>query len=111
MENPLVISLIVSGIGMLMLFLALAFLYVLMYLMTTFLNDRQPETGAQETGGGKQETRSGMRRAAAIAVALARAEQEVSATGAPEERGTINGWRMLHRQRQLTRNTPTRRTQ
>jgi len=45
MENPLVISLIVSGIGMLMLFLALAFLYVLMYLMTTFLNDRQPETG------------------------------------------------------------------
>jgi len=47
MDNPVNISLVVSGIGMLMLFLALAFLYGLMYLMTALVKDR-PGVEAEE---------------------------------------------------------------
>ena len=110
MDNPIIISLVVSGIGMLMLFLALAFLYGLMYLMTTFIKDRAE---AQEQGAGDrgQEARSRRLRAAAIGVALARAEQESVAVGLPEAEEPVSSWRALHHQRQLTLNLPTRRVQ
>ena len=117
MDNPIIISLVVSGIGMLILFLALAFIYGLMYLMTTFIKDRadEQEQGAggrgQETGSKRQEARSRRLRAAAIGVALARAEQESVAVGLPEAEEPISSWRALHHQRQLTLNLPTRRVQ
>ena len=110
MDNPIIISLVVSGIGMLILFLALAFLYGLMYLMTTFIKDRTDEQ-EQGTGGGRQEARSRRLRAAAIGVALARAEQESVAVGLPEAEEPVSSWRALHHQRQLTLNLPTRRVQ
>jgi len=103
MDNPLVISLIVSGIGMLMLFLALAFLYGLMYLMTAVIRDK-PTVEVRERGD--REVRL---QVAAIGVSLARAEQEMIASGAPEEAESVSGWRMLHHQRQLMCNAPTRR--
>ena len=128
MDNPLVISLAVTGVGMLMLFLALTVLYGLMYLMTWMTNIRAPieewpEAGAAEQGGrgaeeqgsrGAEEQGEMRRRAAVIAVALARTELELSSVGAPGAEETtgpwrVSPWRALHHQRQLTRNPPTRR--
>jgi Na+-transporting methylmalonyl-CoA/oxaloacetate decarboxylase gamma subunit len=137
MDTPLVISLIVSGIGMLLLFLALAFLCGLMYLMTAFIKDRPrsappspPPTlrpcSGQASGGKEEATSRGaeerelrcpelvegiQRRAAVIAVALARAEQTLSATAVPPVEEAATAWQTLHRQRQLTLRPPTRRAQ
>jgi Na+-transporting methylmalonyl-CoA/oxaloacetate decarboxylase gamma subunit len=138
MDDPLVVSLVVSGIGMLTLFLALAILCGLMYLMTRITNIRfikdRPEAVAGEQGSrgaGEQgsrgaeeqrskdarERRAMQRRAAVIAVALARAEADrkrpldlspIGAPGAGEAVG-VSAWRALHHQRQLTLNLPTRR--
>ncbi len=117
MDHPLTTAWVVSGIGMLLLFLALAFLCGLMYLMTAYIKDR-PEAEEQETGGDKQEMRSRERetrlkaqRAAAIAVALARSELELSSVGAPgaDEAGDLSAWRAFHHQRQLSLNRSTRR--
>ncbi len=105
MDSPIIISLVVSGIGMLTLFLALTLLCGLMYLMTALIQDRPGAgTGEQEAGSGKQQ-------AAVIAVALARAERELSTIGAPGAPGeeTVSAWRALHHQRKLTLNMPTRR--
>ena len=128
MDNPLVVSLVVTGIGMLMLFLALAVLYGLMYLMTRMTNIRavvkeRPEAGAEEQGSrgaeeqrdrGAEEQEEMRRRAAVIAVALARTELELGSMGVPGAEETtgpwrVSPWRALHHQRQLTRNPPTRR--
>jgi len=112
MENPLAISLVVTGIGMLMLFLALAILYGLIYLMTALIRDR-PGAGEaeQEAAGEKQDTRNrGLeagdrkRRAAVIGVALARAELELSPAGAPEVEAGPSAWQQYHRQRVLNLN-------
>jgi len=117
MDNPIIISLVVSGIGMLMLFLALAFLYGLMYLITALIKDR-PKVEAEERGNrevwesgsvGAEEQRAMRRRAAVIGVALARAEQELSTIGAPGAGEAVSAWQTLHHQRQLTLNMPTRR--
>jgi len=125
MDSPLVVSLVVTGIGMLMLFLALAFLCGLMYLMTAVIRDR-PKGGTGEYGGveggeygsveggergsvGVEEQRAMRRRAAVIGVALARAEQELSTIGAPETGAAVSAWRALHHHRQLTLNLRARR--
>ena len=117
MDDPLLISLVVTGIGMLILFLALVLLYGLMSLMTTLLKER-PETEVQENataGEGRVDgdtdawEQSLMRRqAAVVAVALARAEAELSLSGAPGVQETadprrVSPWRALHHQRQLVR--------
>ena len=88
---------------MLMLFLALAFLCGLMYLMTALIKDR-PQAGAEGQRGARW-------RAAAIGVALARAEQDLSPVGATGTEEPVSAWWALHHQRQLTRNTPARRDQ
>jgi hypothetical protein len=116
MDNPLVVSLIVTGIGMAVLFLALAILYGLMVLMTGVIRDRgtgnrEQGTGSSGQGAGIGEQgmtgeAAGMERArwraAAIGVALARAEQELGTPGLPGPPGTPSAWRALHQQRQLT---------
>ena len=120
MDDPLTISLIVTGIGMLMLFLALALLYGLMVLMTRMtairgLGKERPEAELGEQGGrGAREQELMKRRAAVIGVALARAEQQLGGAGAPggEEAassGRASPWRALHHQRQLTSSLRTRR--
>ena len=103
MDSPIIISLVVSGIGMLTLFLALALLCGLMYLMTALIQDRPGAgTGEQEAGSGKQQ-------AAVIAVALARVERELSTISTPGAKERVSAWRALHHQRKLTLNMPTRR--
>ena len=124
MDDPLTISLVVTGIGMLMLFLALAVLYGLMVLMTRMTDIRglikerpEAETGEQGNKGAgsrKQEARDGKRRAAVIGVALACAERELSEAGAPKAEAAASSWRVspwraLHHQRQLTPSLRTRR--
>jgi Na+-transporting methylmalonyl-CoA/oxaloacetate decarboxylase gamma subunit len=120
MENSLVVSLAVTGIGMLALFLALALLYGLMYGMTALIRER-PKAGDGERGsmgGGEKEAAEEdgamQRRAAAIAVALARAECELCATGLPGAEDSASPrapspWWALHHSRQLAPHLPTRR--
>lgn len=118
MDNPVVIALVVSGIGMLLLFLALTLLCGLMYLMTWATAAPTPvedqSEGDKEAGSRGREVGEQKRRAALIAVSLARAEQELSPVYASEawdaERPVV-GWRVFHRQRQLARNIPPRRAQ
>ncbi len=112
MENLFVVSLVVSGLGMLLLFLALAILYGLIYLMTTVLRD--PSAAPVHAGSEEQTVRGGKEatyRAAAIAVALACARQEPSpigmpaaseGTGADAQRLEASAWWTLHHDRQLT---------
>jgi len=113
MDNPIVVSLVVSGIGMLMLFLALVFLYGLMYLMTTFIKDRPgvEEKGSMGEGGcgsvGVEERKAMRRRAAVIAVALARAEPELRSAGLPEIETSPSPWQQYHRHRLLNMNKRT----
>ncbi len=105
MDNPLLLSWIVAGAGLLLLFLALAFLYGLMTLMTALVRDRPgEEKGEQEAR--RQEAM--LRRAAAIGVALARAEQETGLIPAPEKEITSPWW-TFHHHRQLTSNRHTGR--
>jgi Na+-transporting methylmalonyl-CoA/oxaloacetate decarboxylase gamma subunit len=111
LENGLVVSLAVSGLGMLLLFMALAILYGLMYLMTTVLKD----PGAAPAHAGPEEQRipggkEAATRAAVIAVALARDRQEPSPVGVPvtgdstgvdAQRPGVSAWWTLHHDRQL----------
>ena len=98
MQDPLSTSLVVTGVGMLALFVALALLCALMYLMTTFIKD--PPVATVKLTKEPLPAPGGALRAAAIAVALARAEQE-QASSAPPLDETPSAWRALHHQRQL----------
>jgi Na+-transporting methylmalonyl-CoA/oxaloacetate decarboxylase gamma subunit len=124
MENLLLISLVVSVVGMSLLFLALAILYGLIYLMTTVLRDPEEARSdgfsrpiatevatTNETG-----ERDLALRAAAVAVALARAGQELSPIGAPPpaeagDSGSGSRWWALHHSRQLAGGRIARRPQ
>jgi hypothetical protein len=109
MDDPIVISLVVSGAGLLMLFLALAFLCVLIYLMTWITNGQvfTRDRPGGEGRGIRGDVGSRRWQAAVIGVALARAEQEFA--GPPKTGETFTPWRALHHQRQLTLNRSTRR--
>ena len=103
MNNPLRISLVVTGIGMLALFLALFVLYCLMYLMTTVLRDRPSRvTSPAETEEELVDHDNGQLVAAAIAIALARAELELTGARTATPGVGASAWRALHHQRQLS---------
>ena len=110
MDNPITISLVVSGVGMLILFLALAFLYGLIMLMTALIKDRptnQPTSQQtnQQTNQQANQPTNHLRRAAVIAVALARAE--LDSVSLPEAEAVPSPWQQYHHDRLL--NLPTRR--
>lgn len=114
MDNPLTVSLSVAGIGMLMLFLALVFLYGLMYLMTALIKERpeaEKKVGMVEGKNedeGVEEHKALRRWAALIAVALARVELNLSPLGAPRTEPAASAWWALYHQRQLGSNLPKR---
>jgi Na+-transporting methylmalonyl-CoA/oxaloacetate decarboxylase gamma subunit len=114
MDDPLTISLFVTGVGMLMLFVALGFLYGLMYLLTEYVTDRpKPPAKEQPAAGDRSISERGRWTAAVIAVALARAEQAQSSSSTAEPSGvggSASLWWMAHHQRQLTQNRPARRS-
>ncbi len=108
MDHPLTLALTVSGIGLLILFAALAVLYGLMYAMTALIKDRP--SVEQEEPAQAVETESvspAVRRAAVIAVALARAELEQSPASPLPETGS-SPWGQYHRRRLLDLNLHTR---
>ena len=110
MDNPVTISLVVSGIGMLMLFVTLTILYGLMYLMTWATTDRtSKEETPKEQVGEVEGVDEEEWRVAVIAVALARAELEQNVVGTGDVGEAVSAWRALHHQRQLARNMPVRR--
>ncbi len=91
MTEPLLTALVISGLSLLLLFVALACLYGLMLLLTaiTAPPPAQPTPSATRL------------RAAAIAVAVARAAGERSDTSAPSGREPAGWWSIYH-QRRLT---------
>jgi Na+-transporting methylmalonyl-CoA/oxaloacetate decarboxylase gamma subunit len=103
MDSLLPLALTVSGIGLLLLFAALAFLYGLIYAMTALIKDR-PDTKREEpvpiVKAGEGMTRAA-RQAAMIAVALARAELESRPAGPPPVEAGNSLWRQYHHQRLL----------
>lgn len=117
MGNPLLVSWVVSGIGMLMLFVALAVLYGLIYLMTAVIRDKPgpaaPPAQIRGLGAAVEEHKDRHRKqqAAAIAVALARAELQSSPASAPgpAEAPGASPWRAFHQQRFLTQPQRMRR--
>ncbi len=109
MDNPIIISLVVSGIGMLTLFLALTLLYALMYLMTWITNiSIRPKS---QPDADEQQMKSLKRRAAAIAVALARTELESGLIISPQTKIFPSSWQQYHRHRLLNLNLHRRKTQ
>jgi Na+-transporting methylmalonyl-CoA/oxaloacetate decarboxylase gamma subunit len=121
MGDSLVVPLTVSGIGMLTLFLALAVLYGLIYLMTAVTRGRRQVDSKKQAGADTRPPEEGLSkkcRAAVIAVALARAERERGATSSSGDgaaagitgSGRLRGpWWMFHHQRRLTLQPRARR--
>ncbi len=104
MENPILAALSISLLGMPLLFLALAFFYGLLRVLTSGLQDRLAETGPPESEGEKPAGDEALYRAAAVAVALARAEAEAATAHidlGSGEGGPVSAWWSLHHQRQL----------
>jgi Na+-transporting methylmalonyl-CoA/oxaloacetate decarboxylase gamma subunit len=110
MDNLLAIALAVSGVGLLILFAALAFLYGLIYAMTALIKD--PPGAQQEESVPIVETDErmarGARRAAVIGVALARAELESRPIGPLPAETSSRPWGQYHRRRLLNFNRRTR---
>jgi len=83
-ENVLVIALIITAIGMTLLFLALTFFYGLLSLATRVFQDHAPDPGAVVEEENSDDREAALL-AAALAVSLARAQGEKNAamTGLP----------------------------
>ena len=123
MESPIAAALVITAIGMTLLFLALAFFYGLMALMTSVIKDRpaaRASSTEREEGPGAARpvghSEDALLRAAAIAVAIARAEAEqglnLVGTPAQEEAAAtslLSPWWALHHQRQLALHSDRRR--
>lgn len=124
MASSLVTALVITIIGMTLLFLTLALFYGLLSLMMAPIKDRPASADSLEAKGEyvKGEEERDREEAAAIAVALARAEAEQEAgyaaariTTVPDGVATgqqVSSWWALHHQRQMMRRgTQPRRTE
>lgn len=119
-DSSITTALVIALIGMTLLFLSLFLFYGLLSLLTAVVKDR-PVPDQQKGEGRSGERETGTRpeevlRAAAIAVALARAEAEVlpgpTMAGVGGEAGAepaVSPWWSLHHQRQLGPNPSPRR--
>jgi Na+-transporting methylmalonyl-CoA/oxaloacetate decarboxylase gamma subunit len=114
MEEPLSVALLISAIGMTLLFLSLVLFYGMLSLLTSITRERAAAGASSEAEPvGEAET---MLRAAAIAVAMARAEAEpgLSPAASPATegiagRGQISPWWTLHHQRDMIPHPKARR--
>ena len=115
MDDTLVSALLITAIGMTLLFLTLVFFYGLLSLLTATIRDRpagsdadlEPVRGAGLAEGAKLE-------AAAVAIALARSQatQRAVVPVAPGQEPAARGpdrWWSLHHQRRLTHSPDMRR--
>jgi Na+-transporting methylmalonyl-CoA/oxaloacetate decarboxylase gamma subunit len=115
--TPIAAALIISALGMPLLFLALAFFYGLLSLMTSAIAERQAPPAAPEAAETAPAEDQVLLQAAALAVALARAEAEQTSSlgpvGVQDEAVSqhVSPWWTLHHQRQLTSGRYPRRSQ
>lgn len=114
MDDTLLSALLITAIGMSLLFLTLAFFYGLLWLLTTVAQGR-PVANRQARGPapGPELGKEAALEAAAIAVALARARAVRRAVPpvSPTDITTADPWWTLHHQRRLTISPGTRRRQ
>jgi hypothetical protein len=116
-DQELAVSLVISAVGITLLFLALLLFYGLLVLLTSVFKER-PSTKAEGTAKGQPgaaET-DAMLQAAVIGVAVARAEADqasslggVHAEEATTDARTVGPWWMLHHQRQVALRPGSRR--
>ena len=99
----MVVALVLSTVGLSLLFLAIFLLYGLMMALTAVARDRVPSPGPEAPVGPPPESEGRERRArvAVIAVALARAEQDPGAPPPPEPARDWSPWRSFHAHRLL----------
>ena len=102
MENPLTTSLVITAIGMTLLFLSLVLFYGILSLLTAITRERAREAEQQESEEHTPQHRA--LQAAAIAIALARveaAQRPGRADGAPAGTHDITSWWSMHHQQRL----------
>ena len=108
MDNSLIIALGITVVGMTLLFLALGLFYGMLTLLTAVFGDRSPRPQAQaadEQAPDNLALESNMLlQAAAIAVALARAQGPTTMEALVASDETLSPWWSLHHQREVTRN-------
>jgi len=122
-DNPLIVAVAITVVGMILLFLALAFFYGLLSLISTALHDGVGAPGAARAAkeAARDEAdlpdppaeRELMHRAAAIAVALARAEGEARLAPVPAGPAgeALSPWWSMHQGRRLAAgSSPWRRS-
>ena len=118
MENDLVTVLVISAIGMSLLFLSLILFYGIISLLTTVTREKRATPPGRTDGMEKQRDAPSnrARQAAAIAVALARAGAEgqvrKASTSVPMASGdrAVTPWWSLHHQHRLAgKGNPRRR--
>ncbi len=100
----------ISAVGMSLLFLALAFFYGLLLLLTSVVRDRGVEPGCATEKGAEPAQDEALLQAAAIAIALARAEAEMAPS--PDAAALplpVSPWWALYHQRRLASPTNARR--
>lgn len=124
MDDSLLTALIITVVGMSLLFLFLVLFYGLLALLAAVFKDRpstatEPATGSEGTGDGTgtEGLEDAVIRAAVVAVALARAEAEgYSGPGAAADSAEavddsqVSAWWSLHHQRQVTVTPGSRRS-
>jgi Na+-transporting methylmalonyl-CoA/oxaloacetate decarboxylase gamma subunit len=115
-DHPLAVSLSITAIGMTLLFLALVFFYALMSLMMSAMQERPSRKDMAEPAE-KPVGDAAMLQAAAIAVALSRAEAEqaLEPSAVPVQVETVvqpavSPWWILHHHRQLVPPSNARRS-
>jgi Na+-transporting methylmalonyl-CoA/oxaloacetate decarboxylase gamma subunit len=105
LENPLTTSLVITAIGMSLLFLSLVLFYGILSLLTAITRERPREAEQQESEQHAAEDRS--LQAAAIAIALARiqAAQGPGSAGevviSPSSDCDVTSWWAMHHQQRL----------
>lgn len=117
MDQDLVAALVISAVGITLLFLALALFYGLLVLLAAVFKGRaSAEGGGSEPSGPGPERADAMLQAAAIGVALARAEadQPAGLNLVPSEEASaaapsVSPWWALHHQHQVRHRPESRR--
>ena len=117
MDQDLIAALVISAVGITLLFLALALFYGLLVLLAAvFKGQASAGVGGPEPAGPEPERADAMLQAAAIGVALARAEAEqppsldlIPSGEATASAHSVSPWWALHHQRQVTQKPGSRR--
>jgi Na+-transporting methylmalonyl-CoA/oxaloacetate decarboxylase gamma subunit len=114
--NNLLLALEITALGMGLVFAALILLWWMMSLLTSITADRESSHSGNETVSGAAESALVMdenfkAQAAAVAVAMALAEQQVSSAHPFTEPPTaiVSAWQLGMRTRQLQQKGPIRR--